>query len=176
MARNEVFTTIRSEGGLLPTDLLARVRESGSGLPGTTPEAYHLAPNERLNEAITRSWNRLVGAWKAFEPERDKAGPNNVATGATRQHWLLPLFQELGFGQLQTTTRVEIGEKEYPISHRWGAVPVHLVGTGVALDRRSAGVRGAAAMSPHGMVQELLNRSDDYLWGIVSNGLVLRLL
>ncbi|MFN8017150.1 MAG: DNA methyltransferase [Acidimicrobiales bacterium] len=176
MARHEVFTTIRSEGGLLPTDLLARVRESGSGLPGTTPEAYHLAPNERLNEAITRSWNRLVGAWKAFEPERAKAGPTNVATGATRQHWLLPLFQELGFGQVQTTTRVEIGEKEYPISHRWGAVPIHLVGTGVELDRRSAGVRGAAAMSPHGMVQELLNRSEDYLWGIVSNGLVLRLL
>ena len=31
--------------------------------------------------------------------------------------------------------------------------------------------RGAAGQSPHSLVQELLNRSPDRLWGIVSNGL-----
>ena len=30
--------------------------------------------------------------------------------------------------------------------------------------------------SPHSLLQELLNRSDQHLWGIVSNGLCLRLL
>lgn len=176
MSRDDPFTTIRSEGGLLPTDLLARVREAGSGLPGTAPEAYHLVPGEKLNEAITRSWNRLIGAWRAFADERGAAGPGNVATGATRQHWLLPLFQELGFGQLQTATKLTVAGKDYPVSHRWGTVPIHLVGAGVALDARTAGVQGAAAMSPHGLVQELLNRSDEHLWGILSNGRVLQVL
>src|SRR5699024_1260410 len=75
MARDDTFTTIRSEGGLLPTDQLARVREAGSGPPGTAPEAYHLVPGEKLNEAITRSWNRLIGAWRAFADERGADGP-----------------------------------------------------------------------------------------------------
>ena len=55
-------------------------------------------------------------------------------------------------------------------------MPVHLVGCGLSLDRRAAGVRGAAAANPHGLVQEFLNRSTGHLWAIVSNGLRLRIL
>src|SRR5262249_33165004 len=46
----------------------------------------------------------------------------------------------------------------------------------IALDQRSSGVAGAARRSPHSLVQELLNRSEDYLWGVVTNGRYLRLL
>ncbi len=35
---------------------------------------------------------------------------------------------------------------------------------------------GASRSSPHSLVQELLNRSSEHLWGIVSNGLRLRVL
>jgi len=42
--------------------------------------------------------------------------------------------------------------------------------------KRTPGVAGAARMSPHSMVQEFLNRSGQHLWGVVSNGLKLRLL
>jgi len=58
----------------------------------------------------------------------------------------------------------------------WGNVPIHLMGYGVDLDKRTPGVAGAASMSPHGLVQEYINRSDRHLWGIVSNGRKLRLL
>ena len=34
----------------------------------------------------------------------------------------------------------------------------------------------AAQASPHGLVQQLLNRTDDHLWAFVSNGLKLRIL
>ncbi|MBW2119305.1 MAG: N-6 DNA methylase, partial [Deltaproteobacteria bacterium] len=54
--------------------------------------------------------------------------------------------------------------------------PIHLISYRQDLDRRTPGVAGAARMSPHSLVQEFLNRSDDNLWGIVSNGLRLRLL
>ncbi len=47
------FTTIHSEGALLPADLLERVRAGDPSLEGLSPEAYHLAPGEKLNEAIT---------------------------------------------------------------------------------------------------------------------------
>ena len=67
--------------------------------------------------------------------------------------------------------------KEYALSHEWGeSVPMHLLGARVPIDRRSPGVPGAATSSPHGLVQEFLNRSDEHLWAVVTNGLVLRLL
>jgi hypothetical protein len=94
----------------------------------------------------------------------------------TRERWLLVLFEELRFGRLQTARAVEIDGKSYPISHAWDHVPIHLVGCNVALDRRSARVVGAATHSPHGLLQELLNRSEERLWGFVSNGLLLRVL
>ena len=50
------------------------------------------------------------------------------------------------------------------------------MGLKVDLDKRTPGVAGASRSSPHSLVQELLNRSSEHLWGIVSNGLRLRVL
>ena len=77
---------------------------------------------------------------------------------------------------MPTSAGPEIGGRTYAINRFFGPVPVHLVGCGLSLDRRAAGVRGAAAVNPHGLVQEFLNRSPGHLWAIVSNGLRLRIL
>jgi hypothetical protein len=176
VSRRGQFETIRSEGALLPADLLQRVAERDKDLGGLRDEDYGLPPNEPLNEAIVRSWNRLVGAWGSFREAREKLPADDPGTSVTRDRWLLVLLQELGYGRVQTATAVEIEGKSYAVSHAWESVPIHLVGCNVPLDRRSRGVAGAATQSPHGTVQELLNRSDERLWGIVSNGLVLRVL
>ena len=176
MSSGEGFTTVRSVGGLLPSDLLARVAASDPELPGTGVDDYHLAAGERLREVVARSWHRLVGAWEGFEQERARLLELDRGTTLTREKWLLVLFQELGYGRLQTTPAIRIDEREYPVSHGWGHVPLHLLSYKVELDRRTEGVSGAARMSPHAMVQELLNRSGDYRWALVSNGLALRLL
>ena len=170
------FSTVTSEGGLLSTDLLGRISGGDTSLEGLRLESYHLAPGERLGEAATRSWNRLVAAWKSYQEALAVLSPEDLATTPTRERWLLVLFSELGFGRLQPSRAIAVGDKSYPISHIWGAVPIHLVGARVSLDRRTPGVRGAAGASPHSLVQELLNRSDEHLWGIVSNGMRLRLL
>jgi N-6 DNA Methylase len=174
--RRELFTTIRTEGALLPPDLLQRIADGDRELAGLTPDAYHLAANERLGEAVTRAWNRLVGAWTGFGDAVAKLPETDLATSVTRERWLLILFQELGYGRLPTARAVELDGKSYAVSHAWESVPVHLVGARVPLDRRTAGVAGAAGQSPHGLLQELLNRSEERLWGFVSNGLALRVL
>jgi SOS-response transcriptional repressor LexA len=177
MKRSTQFLAVHTEGGLLPADLLARIAAGDKALEGLTPEGYHLGPTERLNEAINRSWSRLLGAWMGFEAALAGLSPSDTsATGLTRQRWSLLLFQELGFGQLQPARARDVDGKAYPVSHAWGRVPIHLVGARIDLERPTRGVAGAARMSPHGMMQELLNRSDDFLWGFVSNGLRLRLL
>lgn len=172
----ETFTTIKTEGNLLPIALLQRVAEGDRGLDGLSPDSYHLAKNERLNEVINRAWSRCEGAWRAFRPEAETLPQSDTGTTITREHWLLPLFQELGYGRLITSKAREIDGKTYPISHDWHDTPIHLVSFRQDLDRRTPGMAGAARMSPHSLVQEYLNRSDGTLWGIVSNGLKIRLL
>ena len=174
-ARN-IFTTIRTEGALLPADFLQHVAEGNREIEGLSPDSYHLVPGEKLNEAINRSWNRLLGAWTGFKDASEKLGASDLGTGLTRERWLLPLFQELGYGRLQTAKAFEIDGKSYPISHGWQGTPIHLVGCKIDLDRRTSGVVGAARTSPHGLVQEMLNRSEAHLWGFVSNGHRLRIL
>jgi hypothetical protein len=170
------MASIRSEGGLLPADLLARVAALDRDLGGLAVSDFHLAPNERLGEAIARSWARLTAAWEAFSTDRDGLPAGDHAGKITRERWLLPLFSELGYGRLIQQSGVEIDGKTYAVFCEYNHSPVHLVGAGVPLDRRTAGVRGAADQSPHSVVQELLNRSSERLWGIVTNGLSVRLL
>jgi len=172
----EQFTTIRTEGGLLPPGLLARVAAGDATLPGLTPDAYHLTPGERFGEVINRSWLRLVGAWAGFRDALTATKPGDPATGLTRDRWLLILFAELGYGRLPPARAVELDGVSFPVSHGWGPAPIHLVGAGLELDRRTPGVAGAARSSPHSLVQELLNRDPAQLWGFVSNGLRLRIL
>jgi len=168
-------TTIRTEGGLLPPDFLQRLTGLQADVPGLTPDSYHLA-GEKLHEAASRAWNRLLGVWTAFQAAAEQLPSSDPATTVTREKWLLPLFAELGYGRLQPARAIEVDGKSYPVSHAWQQVPVHLVGRNVDLDRRTPGVAGAARTSPHGLVQELLNRRHESLWGFVSNGLKLRLL
>jgi hypothetical protein len=174
--RTQNFQTIRSEGGLLPPDLLRRVIDPRGSLKGTKPEDYGLPQGERLNEVITQSWNRLRRHWGEFRAAAARLPEGEAGTGLTNDKWSLPLLRELGFGLLPTSASPEIAGRTYAISRFFGSVPIHLVGCGLSLDRRAAGVRGAAGGNPHGLVQEVLNRSPDHLWGIVGNGLRLRIL
>jgi len=174
--RDGLFSTVRTEGGLLPTDLLALVAQGDKSVPGISPGDYHLAKGEPFGTRITDAWNRLRVAWKDFSGRLAAMPDKEIGTTVTRDRWLLVLFEVLGYGWLPTQRALTVDGKDYPISHGWGNVPIHLVSARLSIDRRSAGVKGAAGASPHSMVQELLNRSDEHLWAFVSNGRVLRLL
>ena len=180
-------STIVASGGLLSRDLLQRIanpaqerqRRKTERLGGLEATDYGLAPGERVQDQIARSWNRLVGLWVTFRqaeaalPETDRT----TATSVTRDRWLRPLLEELGFAGLPHTPRLTIGERDYPISHQWqDSVPIHLLGLRVPTHKRTSGVPGAARMSPQSLVQEFLNRSERHLWGIVTNGRVLHIL
>lgn len=170
------FESITTEGGLLPPDLLARIADLDPDLDGLTPGSYHLAEGERIHEAIARAWSVTCSAWSRFQEATSGLAEGDAKTGVTRERWLLPLFKELGFGQLASQRAIEVEGKTYAVSHGWHHSPIHLVGCGLELDKKTPGERGAARMSPHGLVQEFLNRSEEHLWGFVSNGYALRML
>jgi hypothetical protein len=175
--RTAAFTAVRTEGALLPAELLHRIARLDPSLPDVDAASFKLGTDERIQDAIQRAWTRLRAAWAPFRTALNAAPPAEAATALTREKWLLPLFAELGFGRLAAARAVEKDGKSFPVSHGWGShVALHLVGARVPLDVRTGGVPGAARTTPHGLVQELLNRSDDHLWAVVTNGLQLRLL
>ncbi|MHB8190475.1 MAG: Eco57I restriction-modification methylase domain-containing protein [Ferrimicrobium sp.] len=177
MSTTSAGVGVRSIGGLLPAEFLLRLRDPRTDLGGIRPSDYHLGANERISEIISRSWNRLANAWIGFSKALEELSDQEATAGAlTREKWLSLIFIELGYGRLPSAKSIEIEGQLYPVSHEWGRIPIHLVGARVPLDKRTPGVKGAAGKSPHSLVQELLNRSEERLWGMVSNGLILRIL
>ncbi len=175
--RSSIFSTVRTEGAILPPELLMRLINGDSTLDGVKPQDYHLSPSERLNEAATRAYNRLTGVWTAFKETIARLPEDAIGTTETRERWLLPLFQELGFGRLQIQKAIEIEGKSYPISHQAAEpVAIHLVSCKWDLDKRNPVARSETKLSPHSLLQEFLNRSPEHLWGFLSNGYKLRIL
>jgi len=151
-------------------------RRGDGALAGLDTQSYHLAGNERFGEVITRSWLRLVGAWSASGMPWLRC-PNVTSPLASLVTLALGPLLRARLWRLQPARGgIEADGASFPISHSWGWLPLHLVGAHVDLDKRTAGAAGAARSSPHSLVQELLNRDISRLWGIVSNGLRLRIL
>lgn len=181
-ARTLVTDSVATVGGLLPYDLLVRIKE-GKEQTGSKPADYRLyAKGDSVRDAAERSWGYLRGVWAAYQDvlARDgaDADPGVHAVGVTTERWLLPLFEQLGFGALTPVPAPGLpshdGEKDFEVSHHWAHVPVHLTGWNVPLDTRTTEL---AKQAPQSMVQEYLNRSaDSTLWGVLSNGRLLRLL
>jgi hypothetical protein len=169
----DTFTCVRVEGSILPTDLLQRVAGGDARLEGLRTEDYGL-DGEKLNEATSHAWTRLLAAWDVFKAAKDRLPPMDPGHKLTIDRWLLPIWKILGYGTLDPARPFVIDEKTYPVSHVRHHSPFHFVGFRQDLDKRVE--TDGKQFSPHGLVQEFLNRSNDHLWGFVSNGLKLRIL
>ena len=173
-SRKVTFISIITKGTLFPTDFLEQLAGGERSIEGLTSEAFHLE-GEKINEAISRSWKNSLGFWKNFVASKEKLKESDRGTTETREKLLLPLFKELGYGRLLASQKFEFDGKEYPLSHIWNNSPIHLISYKASLDTKSD-IIGARKTSPHSMVQDFLNRSDDHLWAFLSNGLSLRIL
>ncbi len=179
MARRDTLglSAVRTEGAILPPSILVRIHAEDPGLPGLKPLDYGLS-GERIREAASRAWNGLQPAWQSFQHHRSQMAPGDQGAAMTRTRWLNQIMKALDYGSLDPlrSQGVRLDDRDFPVSHMAGRTPIHLVGCGLDLDARTPGAAGAARMTPHGIVQLLLNGSDEHLWGFVSNGLRWRIL
>lgn len=167
-----IYPSIRIEGAILSPDLLDRVE----GLPGQKPADFGLEPSARVKDEIARAWADAQDYWRIFQRRLETLRPGSPATTETRQQWIGPLLGLLGYELEYQARGAELNGKVYSISHRVanrGQAPVHVVGyhEPAGLDRKAERAR----MSAHAVVQEFLNL-DEHLYGLVTNGRVLRLL
>jgi len=167
---------IRIEGGLISAELLEDII-SGEA-QGQRPQDFGLRRTVRLADEIAVAWGDARAYWEAFQRRLQRLRGDDPATSVTRGQWILPLLGSLGYEALTYQPRAaHVDGSTFAISHRDGpdenALPVHIEGCRTDLDRRAP--TGRPRLSPHGLVQEYLNRTE-HLWGIVTNGYRLRLL
>ena len=171
------YPSIRIEGAIFSPDILERLEEA----PGQRPADFGLDTGNKVKDEIARAWADARDYWRIFQRRLDGLKPDSPVTTETRQQWIVPLLGLLGYQLEYQPKGVELNGKNYTISHRAinrGNTPVHVVGyrEAAGLDRKPERTHiGAPRMSAHGLVQEYLNLHDE-LYGLVTNGRLLRLL
>jgi len=182
--KNRELENINSSGGLLSEHFLVLMREDSISLPFAAPKTFKL-PWSKADESldkkeydrrVSESWNKLLERWDLYGYGKlQRMDPADA-----RARWTGPLLEALGFEPVATPKHIEISESmKFRFSHRgWIESPdngkppvVHIVPPAQDLDERSE----KGTPSPHDALQAYLNVHHDK-WGLVTNGLYLRLL
>lgn len=171
-----IYPSIRIEGAILSPEVLDRLED----LAGQRAADFGLEGTAKVKDEIARAWADAQDYWRIFQRKLESVRADSLATTETRQQWVLPLLGLLGYQLDFQPKSAEANGKLYPLSHRVvnrGATVVHVTGyrDPAGLDRKAEHRSGALRMSAHAMVQEYLNLADE-LYGLVTNGRVLRLL
>ena len=166
----EDFNCISVNGNMFSMDMLRRISDLDTGLEGTEPTSYATGENRRsLDSLIGTKWTLALHYWGRLGKQARDGGERSKSRG-----WIRRLFDECMDIDLGTST-FSTSEGLPDIWREWRGTLWHVVGMDAPLDVRSDAV-GSKRVSPHALAQGQLNRSDKHIWGVVSNGLSLRLL
>lgn len=169
------FPSIRIEGGLLGPELLDHI-VSGD-VQGQKAEHFGLEPRRNLTDEIAATFAAARAQWGVLQHRLSRLPENDLATTVTRDAWVIPFLGLIGYEPRYNSPSYVVDGLTFAISHRSNdtedSSPVHIVGARQELGRVPPS--GRPRLAPHSLVQEYLNRTE-HLWGVVTNGLTLRLL
>jgi len=171
----KVFPAVRIEGGIFAPDLLDQLL--AGELPGQRPQDFGLDRRRNLTDEIAAVFADARAQWEIFKRRLERLSDKKSSTSLTRDSLVIPLLSFLGYELRYNRRPYPEGGLSFPISHRAGedeyAPPVHIVSFDQELGKVPP--TGRPRLSPHALVQEFLNRTEA-LWGLVTNGKILRLL
>ena len=168
------FDAITIEGGLLPAEWLANIASLKA--PQQSVTDYDVPRGLNLRDELGRYWRIAQAHWADFAAARARAeDPQALA-----RRFMVNLFRDV-FAASDIHAHAEptlIGEHHYPIaaSARDGRLPLIVAAAGQRLDERDRCYGDHNRQrSAFGLLQDYLNAADHALWGVASNGLLLRL-
>ncbi len=171
----KIFPAVRIEGGLFAPDLMDQLL--AEELPGQKSRDFGLDGRRGLTDEIAAAFADAQALWRVFQHRLERLAESDLGTTVTRDAWVIPFLGLFGYELHYNRRAYTVGGLTFAISHRAGepedAPPVHIVGVRQELGRLAPS--GRPRLAPHSLVQEFLNRTDA-LWGLVTNGKVLRLL
>lgn len=169
------FPDIRIEGGLLGPDVLDQLL--AGDLAGQRPANFGLDGRRSLTDEIATVFADARALWGVFQRRLERVPESDPGTSETRNAWVVPFLSLLDYNLQLNARSYEVDGLTFAISHRADepedAPPVHIVGAHQELGRLAPS--GRPRLAPHSLLQEYLNRTE-FLWGIVTNGITLRLL
>lgn len=167
------FEAIAIEGGLLSPDWLSKIAQLQA--ESQSESDYRIPKGLNLRDEIGRYWRIAQAHWNEFENGRKASGDARRLAETFVPSLLREAF---GFASLAKVGPAVIAERSYPIGHAAlaGRVPVIVASTGKGVDALGPELGdGTRRRSAFGLVQEFLNAQDGALWGVASDGVVLRI-
>ncbi|MEQ2007490.1 MAG: N-6 DNA methylase [Limisphaerales bacterium] len=190
------FEALVIEGGLLSPEWLSKVAQLAA--ESQTEGDYRIPKGLNLRDEIGRYWRIAQAHWKDFaagskslapvgdevtslhSAEQVRASSRRLLPHQLAERFILGLLREsFGFTTLAAVPPAILAERTYPLGHAalGTRVPVVIAPAGSGLDALSPAFGdGTRRRSPFGLVQEYLNAADGALWGLVTDGLTLRVL
>lgn len=176
------YTSIHIYGHLLSDDILHGV-ERDTNLLGNRQQDFGL--DISTSAAIDYVWSSLRNDWRFFN---ERSGVNDPYGTRRSRDLIERLLQNLGYSLTRQNSNLTVAGSSFEISYLcpdFGNMPVIVVGDKIigengletldkcSLDYRAKGVR--RRRSPHATMLEYLNATEN-VYGIISNGVILRLI
>ena len=171
------FAGLEIVGALLTPDIVAQLAAFEAN--DQTVEGYEIPAGLKLRDEIARYYRIGEALWSRFEASRGQS------VTASERFVLDLLRQCFGFDSLEPQSITRIGEREFPVRHaaRAGRVPV-VIAPAPAEGARRSGVDDSLTQfgdssrrrSATLLLQEYLNAREDAAWGLVSDGVTLRVM
>ena len=188
--RKNPLSNMSAHGGIITSEFLETIRGDNAKNPRVEPQCFATLnvptpPKDKreLDRQIDSSFKQLLERWDALSIRYQK-----MTVSEARTKWMVPLFKELGFdpGFNKEDIIVDGDDKlRFRLSHRgWisaSAPMVHMIAPSQDLEEAGDGsegevVRRGRTRSPHDEMQAYLNVTKGSKWGIVTNGILLRIL
>lgn len=178
--------TLKLEGGLFLPDVLEKAALGSGRLQADSD--YGIPKGLKQKDEYSRSFQIATALWRHFEPQMDRSDMDAGHASATFISDLLRTA--LAYPVVGASTGISVADRHYPITHmasngQGAQLPIVIAPHNLGLDDADPryGVRhadgsnsGTRKKSPFQLMQELLNASPDYHWGLVTNGKTIRLL
>jgi hypothetical protein len=166
------FPSITLTGSIFTFDTLEKIASFEE--VKQSPADYGFSSRDELRDQILFEWGSFKDRYRNFGNKiQDLSDDKKKAFTADKL--IKPLLNDLAEYDLVKNKEVEIiNDREYLINHRASALdglPVIIIGGHQSLDKKEDKMRS----SSHALMQEYLNHTD-HLYGIVTNGIQLRIL
>lgn len=168
------FEAIAIEGGLLSPEWLSKVAQLAAGSQNESD--YRIPKGLNLRDEVGRYWRIAQAHWKDFA----SGLASNAHRKSLAESFMTGVLRDcFDFKSLNPVEPAIISDRKYPIgfSASGNRVPVVIAPAATGIDTPSSnfGDEGRRR-SAFGLAQEYLNAAEGSLWGIVTDGSLLRIL